>query len=160
MTDHFFDGHPEGVPPAHHDPAPRPAALADDDLFWATFRLGNVHRVLLRSMEQDLENEDLPTPYAMFRSVGNDALRADACARWDAEVSRLERSRGAAARVERQECFFVQIAPGSHRTSIPSSTVGGRAELRRVAAERAGRRVGAVAARGRVALHGLGGRVY
>ena len=77
MTDHFFDGHPEGVPPAHHDPAPRPAALADDDLFWATFRLGNVHRVLLRSMEQDLENEDLPTPYAMFRSVGNDALRAE-----------------------------------------------------------------------------------
>ena len=64
------------------------------EMFWSLLRLGDVWQVLARSRVAELEFDDLPAALKVFRSEGNDALRVDACARWDSAVRRRD---GAAA---------------------------------------------------------------
>ena len=65
------------------------------ELLWSTVTLGGVWRTLVASHERELVPEDLPPPLSVFRSSGNEALAADACARWEAACERHERRTGA-----------------------------------------------------------------
>ena len=63
------------------------------EMFQATLRLGGVFGTLRRSLRAELEPEDLPAPLTSFRSSGNEALFAEACARWDAALGAYEKAR-------------------------------------------------------------------
>ncbi|KAH8082928.1 ATPase [Aureococcus anophagefferens] len=63
------------------------------EMFQATLRLGGVFGTLRRSRRAELEPEDLPAPLTSFRSSGNEALFAEACARWDAALGAYEKAR-------------------------------------------------------------------
>ena len=67
------------------------------EMFQATLRLGGVFGTLRRSRRAELEPEDLPAPLTSFRSSGNEALFAEACARWDAALGAYEKARKCAA---------------------------------------------------------------